>query len=112
MLYGRFGLPHFVSLCYLCSVHVICSLVPSLIRQLHLLNAIHIKYEEMQRCTSGALVQREVYPLPFCLFLQLWDLRKCADSILTAKYNGAILDLHANRAFCVVRKMYHISCTC
>ncbi|CDJ59837.1 hypothetical protein, conserved [Eimeria maxima] len=33
----------------------------------------------------------------------LWDLRKCADSLLTAKYNGAILDLHANRAFCVVR---------
>ncbi|CDJ54227.1 hypothetical protein, conserved [Eimeria brunetti] len=35
--------------------------------------------------------------------VKLWDLRKCADSILTAKYNGAILDLHANRAFCVVR---------
>ncbi|CDJ37023.1 hypothetical protein, conserved [Eimeria tenella] len=35
--------------------------------------------------------------------VKLWDLRKCADSVMTAKYNGAILDLQANRAFCVVR---------
>lgn len=39
-----------------------------------------------------------------CVCSQTWDLRKCTDSLMTAHYNGAILDLQANRAFCVVRK--------
>ncbi|KAL8431560.1 hypothetical protein Efla_000606 [Eimeria flavescens] len=31
-----------------------------------------------------------------------WDLRNCGESLMTAQYNGTILDLQANRAFCVV----------